>query len=201
MGGGKQTVTVKVCCTSIGYLVEVAAHLQAAMIHYICCKSRIKHCQNDVLAKLSTSDAGGPLDTCCPHKQRKGCPIFLEHSSPLQHISLEEVTRPGVFLCPKLPSSIARDLFESEVSVVSGSFTSHILPHCRMTKMVMSESCLKMFNPKDDAMIAKNYRWISLSWRFPPPPLSLSFLLLLKAQRLQTTKVTVGEHMSEGKVQ
>lgn len=115
------------------------------------------------MAKLSTSDASGPSDTCCPHEQKEGCPISLEHPLPLQHISLGEVTHPGVFFCPKLPFSTARDLFESEVSVISGGFTSHILPHCRMTKTVMSESCLKMFNPKVDAMIAKNYRWISQS--------------------------------------
>lgn len=104
---------------------------------------------------------------------------------------------PGVLLCPKLPPSAARDLFDSEVSVLSAGFTSHILPHCRMTQTVMSESCLKTFNPKDHAVMAQNYRWISQPnthththppRRFPLPPLSVSFLLLLKVQWLQTTK-------------
>lgn len=129
------------------------------------------HSQKDVLAKLSTSDAGH-----LSKGRGASFPWTSFHSLPAH---FKEVMCPGVLLCPKLPPSTAGDLFE--VSVVSAVFSSHILLHCRMTQTVMSESCLKVFNPKDHAVMAQNYRWISqpslteISTSSPCPLLFVAF--------------------------
>lgn len=91
----------------------------------------------------------------------------------------KDVMCPGVLLCPKLRPSSAGDLFDSEDSAVSAGFSSHILPHRGMTQTVMSESCLKMFNPKDHAVMARNYRWISQTSLVEIPPPCLSPLLFV----------------------
>lgn len=80
------------------------------------------------------------------------------------------------------------NLFDSEVPVVPAGFTSHILPHFKVTQTVMFESCLKMLNPRHHAEMAQNYRWV-----FQPSVMSIStssqFSLLfvaLKGLWLQT---------------
>ena len=83
--------------------------------------------------------------------------------------------------------------------MVSAGFTSHILPHCRMTQTVMSESCLKMFNPKDHAVMAQNYRLISqpslmeISTSFPFPLLFVAFKGTLVADNREEAIVWGGD--------
>lgn len=97
---------------------------------------------------------------------------------------------PRVLLYPKLPPSAAGDLFDSEISVMPAGFTSHIPSHFKVTQKVMFESCLKMLNPRDDAEMAQNYRWIfqpslmSVSTSSPFSPLFVAF----KGLWLQTTE-------------
>lgn len=144
------------------------------------CKSRRKLCQHSQKDVFGTKKRTfwqssallmllELLGTCWPPEQREGCPFSCSIPQPLQDISMGEVVHPRVLLYPKLPPSAAGDLFDSEVSVMPAGFTSHILPHFKVTQTVMSESCLKMLNPRDHAEMAQNYRWI-----FQPSVMSIS---------------------------